>query len=269
MEEFHTTITSTISDVHGNTSSFSLCASINANIPFLIDSDHCTWILVSAVLALFCICLVAVTLFQCRIRLKGEERYTKRLYLPKRPGNKHELKMKGVSEEEGRSFKENKCTRYPPSFELPAVPVAFNISECSSEADVYSECYHTIEENAIKGTIFSEKDVCMMVNLKTGLLYNRWMGTIALSDEHRKCVVFSAVTGLSPKKVFLTIEGICKLYDFCLDEDAGNIVKMKKSQMLEVLITESAEIVSEDSKHGYTPMHKIGDGEKTEVAMSQ
>ncbi|KAJ8038141.1 Ephrin type-A receptor 10 [Holothuria leucospilota] len=278
-----------------------------------------------------CICLVAVTLFQCRIRLTDEERYARRLYLPKKPGNKHELETKGESEEEGKRFKENKCTRHPPSAELPAVPVVFDVSECSSEADIYSECYYTIKENGVSGKIFSEKDVCMMVNLNTGLLYNRWMGTIVLSDEYSKCVVFSAVTGvtsqnktvhwdefvkralelpknthltniegmsihqqtiylvqeylncetlekrlkvehgmdspktsvalkmmtsevmrlilgileglellqsygflhpgLSPKKVLLTNEGICKLYDFCLDEDAGNIVKMKKSQM--------------------------------------
>ncbi|KAJ8038148.1 Ephrin type-A receptor 5 [Holothuria leucospilota] len=173
--------------------------------------------------------------------------------------------------------------------------------------------------------------MCMIVNLRMGLLYNRWMGTIALSDDSSKCVVFTTITGdkfqnktlhwdeyikralelpknkylinvegtgidkeimylvqehlncetlevrlknfdicsknasnalmmmtsevmrhilgileglgllqsygflhpgLSAKKVFLTNKGICKLYDFCLEDDAGNIVSVKKSQMV-------------------------------------
>ncbi|KAJ8017458.1 Tyrosine-protein kinase CSK [Holothuria leucospilota] len=35
--------------------------------------------------------------------------------------------------------------------------------------------------------------------------------------------------GLSTKKVLLTNKGICKLYDFCLSEDASNTVRIRKS----------------------------------------
>ncbi|PIK38197.1 hypothetical protein BSL78_24964 [Apostichopus japonicus] len=37
--------------------------------------------------------------------------------------------------------------------------------------------------------------------------------------------------GLSTKKILYTKEGICKLYDFCLAEDASQIVTVKKTQM--------------------------------------
>ncbi|PIK38602.1 putative fibroblast growth factor receptor 1-A-like isoform X4, partial [Apostichopus japonicus] len=37
--------------------------------------------------------------------------------------------------------------------------------------------------------------------------------------------------GLSTKKVLYTKDGICKLYDFCLAEDAPKIVSLKKAQM--------------------------------------
>ncbi|KAJ8038155.1 Ephrin type-A receptor 5 [Holothuria leucospilota] len=176
--------------------------------------------------------------------------------------------------------------------------------------------------------------MCMIVNLGKGLLYNRWMGTIALalSDDSSKCVVFTTITGytlknktlhwdeyikralelpknkylisvegtiideeiiyfvqehlncktlevrlkknfdicsrnasnalmmmtsemmrhilgileglellqsygflhpgMCAKKVLLTNRGICKLYDFCLEEDACNVVSVKKSQMV-------------------------------------
>ncbi|KAJ8024206.1 Tyrosine-protein kinase isoform SRK1 [Holothuria leucospilota] len=37
--------------------------------------------------------------------------------------------------------------------------------------------------------------------------------------------------GLSTKKVLLTNKGICKLYDFCLSEDASNTVRIRKSRI--------------------------------------
>ncbi|XP_071814724.1 uncharacterized protein [Apostichopus japonicus] len=37
--------------------------------------------------------------------------------------------------------------------------------------------------------------------------------------------------GLSTKKILYTNEGICKLYDFCLAEDAPKVVMLKKTQM--------------------------------------
>ncbi|KAJ8026133.1 Ephrin type-B receptor 4 [Holothuria leucospilota] len=169
-----------------------------------------------------------------------------------------------------------------------------------------------------RGKMFCEKDICFVINMKKGHIYNRWMGTIDTNFEEKKCVVLSTVSdnvrkkeihwdkfvkqilelpeatnltkvegiginegkmylihehmacekldvrisdpgsetevmgyvcgilegldvihsfgllhpALSTKKVLLTKQGICKLYDFCLTEDASNIVKIRKSRMI-------------------------------------
>lgn len=55
--------------------------------------------------------------------------------------------------------------------------------------------YSTVKERATVERLFYEDDMCMIYNMKMGRLYNRWMGTITLSNNGNKCVVISTVSG--------------------------------------------------------------------------
>ena len=46
-----------------------------------------------------------------------------------------------------------------------------------------------------KGRMFYENDLCFILNMSMGGIYNRWMGTIAVSKEATKCVVLTTITG--------------------------------------------------------------------------
>ncbi|XP_071839327.1 uncharacterized protein [Apostichopus japonicus] len=216
----------------------------------------------------------------------------------------------------------------PPKLQLPKIPTDEEVSQYSAESENY---YATTNETSSGGKMFGENDMCLILNLKMGEIYNRWMGTIAVSRESNRCVVFTTVTesqamkkeihwdafvkralempntdhitsiegiaidkanfylinehlicetleskvlgksdpnaetspfpsmmvsdimkhasgimsgmevihsygflhpGLSLKKVLLSNQGDCKLYDFCLSEDASEIVATKKMQVI-------------------------------------
>ncbi|XP_071852256.1 uncharacterized protein [Apostichopus japonicus] len=207
--------------------------------------------------------------------------------------------------------------------DLPSIPIDESNSIHSSGSE--SNYYSAAEDRGTKDRIFTESEFCILLAIKVGTIYNRWMGTIRMSSDVNKCAVLTTITegitkkkiihwnsfvkrtldlpttdrltriegiavdktnlylvtehsvcetlesrltfdpsshsspflvldvmkhitaivegieclqsfgflhpGLSTKKILYTKEGICKLYDFCLAEDASKIVTIKKTQM--------------------------------------
>ncbi|KAJ8041341.1 Ephrin type-B receptor 3 [Holothuria leucospilota] len=208
----------------------------------------------------------------------------------------------------------------PPKLELPELPEEFFDPGYTSVTENETGYCTVLREEATDSRIFYEKDLCLILSMKMGQLYNRWMGSINVSDGTSKCVVISTVSdttlkdksinwngfikrvlelpdninltkiegicvdsahlyllhehlicgtleirvkekqdkdvseiigyisgilegmelihsygflhpGLSTKKILLTKEGVCKLYDFCLSENAASVVSNKKASM--------------------------------------
>ncbi|PIK42593.1 hypothetical protein BSL78_20546 [Apostichopus japonicus] len=82
----------------------------------------------------------------------------------------------------------------PPVSELPNAAVVN--SESSSYQTLPCEehmYYSTIKTMATHNRVFQAKDMCLIINLTKGLIYDRWMGTISVSKTDKKCVVITAV----------------------------------------------------------------------------
>ncbi|PIK42915.1 putative tyrosine kinase receptor Cad96Ca, partial [Apostichopus japonicus] len=82
----------------------------------------------------------------------------------------------------------------PPVSELPNTAVVN--SESSSYQTLPCEehmYYFTIKTMATHNRVFQAKDMCLIINLTKGLIYDRWMGTISVSKTDKKCVVITAV----------------------------------------------------------------------------
>ncbi|XP_071814700.1 uncharacterized protein [Apostichopus japonicus] len=211
-----------------------------------------------------------------------------------------------------------------PKSDLPSIP-SDESNSLNSTGSSETNYYSAAKEGTGKDRIFSENDFCLLLSIKIGTIYNRWMGTIHgkkcavlttasdgvikkkiihwdefvkraldlpktnhltkiagigvdktgtlyLITEHVVCETLdsrlnfdpdsestqSPMTvpdvmkhisgilegmefiksygflhpGFSTKKVLYTKDGICKLYDFCLAEDAPKIVSLKKSLMV-------------------------------------
>ncbi|XP_071854355.1 uncharacterized protein [Apostichopus japonicus] len=207
--------------------------------------------------------------------------------------------------------------------DLPSIPSEESNSIHSSGSE--SNYYSAAKVGGAKDRIFSANEFCILLSIKEGTIYNRWMGTIKISSDVKKCAVLTTIAegvtkkkiihwdafvkrtldlpktdhltkidgigvdkttlylitehtvcetldsrltfdpssqsspfsvsdvmkhiasilegleclqsfgflhpGLSTKKILYTKEGICKLYDFCLAEDAPKIVALKKTQV--------------------------------------
>ncbi|PIK45553.1 hypothetical protein BSL78_17592 [Apostichopus japonicus] len=219
----------------------------------------------------------------------------------------------------------------PPDLQLPDIPITAGMVSCSVEESADDVYYSSVKETATQGRIFYAKDMRLILNMKMGDFYNRWMGTIGASTDKTKCVLITTVSekslqkkelhwddyvkrvlempnsrnlpiaegicidaahlylvqehficetldvrvntsletegathvhasldmaeikryvlditegmvaihsygflhpGLSTKKILLSQQGICKLYDFCLSEDAVKVVPVKKAKGL-------------------------------------
>ncbi|XP_071851651.1 uncharacterized protein [Apostichopus japonicus] len=82
----------------------------------------------------------------------------------------------------------------PPVSELPNAAVVN--SESSSYQTLPCEehrYYFTIKTMATNNRVFQAKDMCLIINLTKGLIYDRWMGTISVLKTDKKCVVITAV----------------------------------------------------------------------------
>ncbi|XP_071855350.1 uncharacterized protein [Apostichopus japonicus] len=211
-----------------------------------------------------------------------------------------------------------------PKSDLPSIP-SDESNSLNSTGSSETNYYSAAKEGTGKDRIFSENDFCLLLSIKMGTIYNRWMGTIHgkkcavltttsdgvikkkiihwdifvkrtldlpktnhltkiegigvdktgtlyLITEHVVCETLDSRLnfdpdsectqspmlvpdamkhisgilegmafiqsygflhpGFSTKKVLYTKDGICKLYDFCLAEDAPKIVSLKKSLMV-------------------------------------
>ncbi|XP_071841653.1 uncharacterized protein [Apostichopus japonicus] len=212
-----------------------------------------------------------------------------------------------------------------PQSELPDIPTEEQISQHSESSE--SNYYAATKDSPCRERMFNEKDICLVLKMKKGRIYDRWMGTITVSRDVSKCVVLTALgdgavknkdvhwddfvkrtldlpktnhlvkiegigieksflylitehlvcdpldsiitgdssmqgevttimsvtevmeilagilegmeilqsygflhPGLSTKKILYTKQGQCKLYDFCLAEDAPKIIAFKTTQ---------------------------------------
>ncbi|KAJ8038659.1 Ephrin type-A receptor 10 [Holothuria leucospilota] len=227
-----------------------------------------------------------------------------------------------------KNTQKEKTHGLPPDLPLPEIPPE-KIAEYSEEET--ENYYATTEQTTTRGRVFHEKDMCSILEIKTGKLYIRWMGTIAVTTGANKCVIMTTVTdavlnskdiqwdafvkralelpkssniskiegigvlkgkihliheylvygtlddriksaesitesretliplspsemmrhllgilegmelihsygflhpGLSTKKILLSNQGICKLYDFCLSEDAAKIINFRRAKAI-------------------------------------
>ncbi|KAJ8044287.1 Ephrin type-A receptor 3 [Holothuria leucospilota] len=213
----------------------------------------------------------------------------------------------------------------PPDLELPEVPTGSEMiyysdlpeQENAYELSFHTEYYSAMGKSGASAKMFPEKDICFVLNMKMGHIYDRWMGTIDVNPVDKKCVILSTISdslrkkdihwdkfvkrvlqlpdatnltkvegigisegklyliqehmacetledrisdqisrtevmghltgilegleiiqsfgllhpGLSTRKVLLTKQRICKLYDFCLTEDASYTVRIRKSRI--------------------------------------
>ncbi|XP_071850722.1 uncharacterized protein [Apostichopus japonicus] len=80
----------------------------------------------------------------------------------------------------------------PPSLALPEVPTFPEVVEYS---DVPEHAYYSaVTETATVGRIFHVNNMRMMLKMKMGLLYNRWMGTIGASNAVTKSVLITTIS---------------------------------------------------------------------------
>ncbi|XP_071843639.1 uncharacterized protein [Apostichopus japonicus] len=81
--------------------------------------------------------------------------------------------------------------------ELPEIPVDEDNSQNShhsegNEPNYYSDAADAIAENHAQ--MLSEKDISITMNIKMGKIYQRWMGSVNLSEETNKYVVITTLT---------------------------------------------------------------------------
>ena len=61
---------------------------------------------------------------------------------------------------------------------------------------VFVDYYSTADALAGKDPrMVTEKDISIIMNIKMGKIYKRWMGSVNLANETNKCVVVTTLTG--------------------------------------------------------------------------
>ncbi|XP_071812208.1 uncharacterized protein [Apostichopus japonicus] len=235
------------------------------------------------------------------------------------------VEMTDLDQPGDQSSLEKKLHEKKPKSELPDIPTGEQISQHSGSSE--SNYYSATKDSPGRERMFNEKDICLVLKMKKGRIYDRWMGTITVSRDVSKCGVLTALgdsvvknkdvhwddfvkrtldlpqtdhlvkiegigieksflylitehlvcdpldslitsdssaqgelsstmsvtevmkmlagilegmevlksygflhPGLSTKKILYTKQGQCKLYDFCLAEDAPKIIAFKKTQ---------------------------------------
>ncbi|XP_071842980.1 uncharacterized protein [Apostichopus japonicus] len=80
--------------------------------------------------------------------------------------------------------------------ELPEIPVDEDNSQNSHHSEGSEPNYYSTAD-AIAGKdprMLSEKDISIIMNIKMGKIYKRWMGSVNLAEETNKCVVITTLT---------------------------------------------------------------------------
>ncbi|KAJ8042701.1 Tyrosine-protein kinase BTK [Holothuria leucospilota] len=81
---------------------------------------------------------------------------------------------------------------------LEAATVAYESSisdpNYSLVPEYQGDYYSKVQDKTSKNRNFKAKDMCLIINIKLGPVYNIWMGTIALDNDTNKSVVISTAT---------------------------------------------------------------------------
>lgn len=83
----------------------------------------------------------------------------------------------------------------PPKLKLPDVPYVEGSNSkyenpCVTEGVYYSD----LKDEVAVGRLFHRQEMCLILSLKAGKVHNRWMGSIAATNDMTKCVFVSTVT---------------------------------------------------------------------------
>ncbi|PIK33146.1 hypothetical protein BSL78_30039, partial [Apostichopus japonicus] len=126
--------------------------------------------------------------------------------------------------------------------DLPSIPSDESNSIHSSGSE--SNYYSAAEERGAKDRIFSESEFCILLTLKVGTIYNRWMGTIRMSSDVNKCAVLTTIAEGVMKKNTInwnafvkrtldlpTTDRLTRIEGIAVDKNASKIVALKKTQM--------------------------------------
>ncbi|XP_071842891.1 fibroblast growth factor receptor 1-like [Apostichopus japonicus] len=105
--------------------------------------------------------------------------------------------------------------------ELPEIPVDEDNSQNSHHSEGSEPNYYSTAD-AIAGKdprILSEKDISIIINIKIGKIYKRWMGSVNLAEETNKCVVVTTLTEKLIRKKEIHWEAFIRK---CLELPASN-----------------------------------------------
>ncbi|PIK34468.1 putative vascular endothelial growth factor receptor kdr-like [Apostichopus japonicus] len=84
-----------------------------------------------------------------------------------------------------------------PKSDLPSIP-SDESNSLNSTGSSETNYYSAAKEGTGKDRIFSENDFCLLLSIKMGTIYNRWMGTI----HGKKCAVLTTTSdGVIKKKI--------------------------------------------------------------------
>ncbi|XP_071842987.1 ephrin type-A receptor 3-like isoform X9 [Apostichopus japonicus] len=105
--------------------------------------------------------------------------------------------------------------------ELPEIPVDEDNSQNSHHSEGSEPNYYSTAD-AIAGKdprMLSEKDISIIINIKMGKIYKRWMGSVNLAEETNKCVVVTTLTEKLIRKKEIHWEAFIRK---CLELPASN-----------------------------------------------
>ncbi|XP_071842978.1 uncharacterized protein [Apostichopus japonicus] len=209
-ETFHNgTVAISYYTVHGASSNFNLHCSVEgpyiskktATLSILTESNqHATvqtigemaleniWVIVAGVVGSISSCLLVCACFTVRKFRLSRNRGGNEHITPSHPMN--ELDKGPLDIDQSINQKEGRRA------ELPEIPVDENNSQNSHHSEGSDPNYYSTED-AIAGNdprMLSEKDISIIMNIKMGKIYKRWMGSVNLAEETNKCVVVTTLT---------------------------------------------------------------------------
>ncbi|XP_071842185.1 uncharacterized protein [Apostichopus japonicus] len=104
--------------------------------------------------------------------------------------------------------------------ELPEIPVDEDNSQNSHHSEGSEPNYYTADVITGKDPrMLSEKDISIIMNIKMGKIYKRWMGSVNLAEEANKCVVITTLTEKLIRKKAIHWEAFIRK---CLELPASN-----------------------------------------------
>ncbi|XP_071852435.1 uncharacterized protein [Apostichopus japonicus] len=136
--------------------------------------------------------------------------------------------------------------------DLPSIPSDESNSIHSSGSE--SNYYSAADERGTKDRIFSENEFCILLTIKVGTIYNRWMGTIRMSRDVNKCAVLTTISEGVMKKKFINWNAFVKrTLDLPTTDRLTRIEGIAVDKTTLYLVTEHAVCETLDSRLSYDP----------------